>query len=663
VKRLLAVLFLLLVPRTASAFCGFYVSPGDDKLFADATQVVLMREGTRTVLAMQNDYRGPPADFAMVVPVPVVLQKENVKTLAKDLFVRVDKLDSPRLVEYWEEDPCAQGVPGGAGLGLTGIGEGGGGRGEGIGLGSIGSVKIEAQFEVGEYEIVILSAKDSSGLDAWLRANNYKIPANAEPVLRPYVQAGSKFFVAKVNVAKVTMKDDKAELSPLRFHYDSDKFELPVRLGMLNSAGKQDLIVHVLAPSGQRYAVANYPNVTIPTNLDVAEGTSDKFGAFYASLFDKTIEKTPSAVVTEYVWPTSSCDPCPGDVQGLSTGELASLGADVLPSAKFGGPAGAPSIRQGQTLVSGRLPQEVIQRIVRQNFGRFRACYTKGLSSNPTLAGTVTVRFTITAQGGVASPVDAGSTIKDKEVVNCVVRGFGNLSFPQPEAGSVVVSYPVIFAPPPATGPQGSLSGIGSDFVLTRLHARYAKDSLGNDLVFKAAPPIVGGREVRAANGTLETGATSARQSTFQARYAIRHAWTGPVECKNPIRGVWGGPPGNAFGVAAPTVAAKLGQVARGSYALGAYVPKGVPELGVAAGATPVPVTAAVLDAGTDAAPPPVASSAPPEPPDAGAPVGPPPTPPSRCGCRVVGDRAGGAAMIAGLAFLAAAVVRRRREL
>ena len=65
-----------------------------------------MREGTRTVLSMQNNYKGPPDEFAMVVPVPVVLQKENVKTLPRELFAKVEQLGAPRLVEYWEQDPC-----------------------------------------------------------------------------------------------------------------------------------------------------------------------------------------------------------------------------------------------------------------------------------------------------------------------------------------------------------------------------------------------------------------------------------------------------------------------------------------------------------------------------------------------------------------------------
>src|SRR6201996_4591735 len=92
-------------PR-AEASCGFYVSGSGAKMVNDATQVVLVRDGTRTVLAMQNDYKGPLADFAMVVPVPVVLHEPDVKTLPKSVFEHVESLGSPRLVEYWEQDPC-----------------------------------------------------------------------------------------------------------------------------------------------------------------------------------------------------------------------------------------------------------------------------------------------------------------------------------------------------------------------------------------------------------------------------------------------------------------------------------------------------------------------------------------------------------------------------
>ena len=97
---------LLLAPKSAHAFCGFYVAPSDQPLYNDASMVALMRDGTRTAMSMSNNYRGPAADFAMVVPVPVVLQMENVKTLKKEIFAKLEALSAPRLVEYWEQDPC-----------------------------------------------------------------------------------------------------------------------------------------------------------------------------------------------------------------------------------------------------------------------------------------------------------------------------------------------------------------------------------------------------------------------------------------------------------------------------------------------------------------------------------------------------------------------------
>ena len=156
----LACALVATAPGRAQAFCGFFVAGSNAKLTNNASQVVLMRKGNRTVMTMSNNYQGPPENFAMVVPVPVVLHKEDVKTLPADVFDRVDSLSAPRLVEYWEQDPCAPQATayGVGGLGLIGVGSGGGGYGrhKGADLG----VKIEARFVAGEYEIVILSARE-----------------------------------------------------------------------------------------------------------------------------------------------------------------------------------------------------------------------------------------------------------------------------------------------------------------------------------------------------------------------------------------------------------------------------------------------------------------------------------------------------------------------
>jgi hypothetical protein len=213
--------------------------------------------------------------------------------------------------------------------------------------------------------------------------------------------------------------------------------------------------VAVLLARGQRYEVANYDNVSIPTNVDVADGTRAQFGAFYAALFDRVVERHPRAVVTEYSWDASSCDPCP--IPPLDDQALATLGADVLPE----------------------------------------------------------------------------TTEND----------------------------------PSAPGSQG--------FVVTRLHARYTRDALGDDLHFRPAPPIVGGRESMEGDGRLEQGARVDSVNNFQARYVIRHRWAGAVTCAHPQFGVWGAPPDGRG--AGPVPAVDLAFAPRDAD-LGALVKSALPE-------------------------------------------------------------------------------------
>ena len=242
--------------------------------------------------------------------------------------------------------------------------------------------------------------------------------------------------MAKVSFERVGNGPEQAMLSPLRFHYDSDAFNLPIRLGLINSGGTQDLVVTILAP-GQRYEVANYDNVAIPTNIDVSDATRDAVRRRSTRRSStRRWQKHPRSVVTEYSWSAYSCDPCP--TPPLDASELQTLGADALPSSAPSTPAGG-----GAPL----LPRRRVQS-------------TEG-------------------------------------------------------------------------------------FVVTRLHARYSKDALGDDLFFRAAPPIVGGREFVQTNGKLEQGARPDATNNFQARYAIRHPWTGPIACSHPQRGVWGGRPGS----------------------------------------------------------------------------------------------------------------------
>lgn len=104
-----------------------------------------------------------------------------------------------------------------------------------------------------------------------------------------------------------------------------------------------------------------------------------------------------------------------------------------------------PQVRMGMTSVSGRIPPEIVQRVIRQNYGKFRMCFENGLRNNPNLNGRVTTRFVINRDGSVSNASNGGSDLPDQGVVQCVVRSFYGLSFPAPETGIVTVVYPIMF--------------------------------------------------------------------------------------------------------------------------------------------------------------------------------------------------------------------------
>lgn len=141
--------------------------------------------------------------------------------------------------------------------------------------------------------------------------------------------------------------------------------------------------------------------------------------------------------------------------EGIGVGRVGTVGHDFVGGSGHsngrlnnGHRVKSPSMMHvGATSVSGRLPPEVIQRVVRQNFGRFKACYENGLRNNPNLAGRVAVRFVIGHDGDVSNVANGGSDLPDSGVVSCVTRAFYGLSFPHPENGIVTVTYPIVFSP------------------------------------------------------------------------------------------------------------------------------------------------------------------------------------------------------------------------
>jgi len=292
-----------------------------------------VRDGDRTVLTMASDFRGEPKEFAIVVPVPTVLAKGQVHVGDKALIDHLDAYSAPRLVEYWDPDPC----PVARDERLKFMMNAAPTRSiEEISVGAAKSrgVTIEAQYTVGEYDILILSAKQSGGLELWLRENGYRIPPGASEVLGSYLKQGMKFFVAKVNL-KEQKRLGFTALRPIQVAYESPKFMLPIRLGMVNADGPQELFVYALTRKG-RVETVNYRTSRLASDMDVPEFVKAEFPDFYRAMFATQVEREGMEVVfTEYAWDMGWCDPCasaplsPDELKGLGVFWLDDVGAQT----------------------------------------------------------------------------------------------------------------------------------------------------------------------------------------------------------------------------------------------------------------------------------------------------------------------------------------------
>lgn len=314
-------LFPLMLSQ-ANAFCGYYAGEAGANLYNQLSQIAMVRQDGRTTLTLANDVAGDATAFALIIPVPEVLSEDDVRIADPGLFTMLDAYSAPRLVEYTCESLYGDVM-------MSADSSGGGG-------GSVpptepvpqteSSVSVEAEFAVGEYEIVVLSVEqtedsESDDLLTWLADNDYAIGDDAAALLGEYIDSGSYFIAAKVRLEM--LPGDGVTLSPLQFSYDSPVFSLPIRLGTLNSTGAQDLILYTLTPAEDgAVAVANYPEAEIE---DECLWDGDDFSAFYPEAFADAIDDAGgSAWTQEYSWSPYKCDPCVGEPP--TEAEIAALG-------------------------------------------------------------------------------------------------------------------------------------------------------------------------------------------------------------------------------------------------------------------------------------------------------------------------------------------------
>lgn len=311
-------LVTLLAPAAAQAFCGTYVGEAGADLYADKSEVIMARTGTRTTLTMRNAFEGNSLNFAMVIPVPSLISQADIATVDAGVFAHFDAYSAPRevtwqcpsLVDTDETDAADSDFWDTAFFDTDAA------------LDTATGVSVFDAFVLdGTYDVVILSAVQSNGLITWLTQEGYAVPAATSAALQDYIDAGSFFVAAKVTLNAATCGGigcdtgagvaSSGELPPLQVSYTSPSWGLPIRLGTVNARGPQDLILYTITQAGLgAMGIANYPQAEVEDDC-MFDQVATPLAEFYPAQFDAAITAAGgNAWVREYSWTTGFCDPC-----------------------------------------------------------------------------------------------------------------------------------------------------------------------------------------------------------------------------------------------------------------------------------------------------------------------------------------------------------------
>ena len=495
----------LFAARPASAF--LVVGTDTAQSAGPEVRVVMLHDGSRSVVAVAPTVRGPAKPLAVIVP----LQKTAIETLAAapiTIFERTDKLAAPRVDELWELDPCElhpnqQSAPPGASAAAA--------------PSTSASVAPGASpSKVGGYDVTILDAADSTNAGKWLVDHGYKVPEGAADALAAATRGGAVLAVARIEGAQLAFEGGVARLPPLSFVMEGPPV-LPLRLAGLGGDGARDVVIDVLSRS--RLEATNLLNVAVPTNLDAREEARSDLEGLHRAVVSYTFEKTPGAAMTEYAWLASSCDGC-GAGGGVSADDLLALGIDRLPSAIDG------SLRE--------ITVDVPESLSRAPEGppalkpTIAACYGKALGEMRGLAGEAKVVVS-TGEGGAVK----STKIQDasaEALGRCVEEAARSVRLDKADAtGTITARFALISR------------AYLANMVLARLHVRAP---LG-DIELRPAAAIEGGREEGPTGEAEKKVYFATHANNFHARYVVRHRWPGAIACEEPKRGVWGPKPKN----------------------------------------------------------------------------------------------------------------------
>ena len=530
--RFIALVFAtvsLAAPATTYAY-GWIVRPDEAPLEPATSFVVLARHDGRTALTIRPAPRGAPEPFAVLLPVPGEPEDtEHFVTLHPYAYEYVERHTAPALYHYYEIDPCT--APGMGGMPREGVTVFDNPfrrpprplRRYGIEARRAAPTNARRTGWVEDgsgYEITLLSASQSRTPGAWLASHGFRVSDELEAAVRPHVEAGRRFLVARASA-------EHAEAPPpLRFVFRSERFTLPLDAA---AGDARDLTLVVVGDT--RWEAADRPNVTTPTSVRVDDPVEGGFDAFYEAVRDALLARNEGAVVTELAehryW-NDYDDWLGGRVTWPLAGPLLQPMAQVDPTMPV-------TVLPDRVRVEGAIDEErLVSELAERTDSLAEEC--GGLSEAPV---AMTLDFTIGADGGVRRTTPGPRTPRygpEPEyaapyLVGCLHGVVEGWTFTPPERGEARVRA---WLAPPADE-----RWFGAPLLLTRLYLRLSSGP--GELALRPADPIEGGLLLRPADSrssdpeerrpTVLGGAEPAYQDRFQTRFFIGHEWEEHIAC------------------------------------------------------------------------------------------------------------------------------------
>lgn len=297
-----------LLSGDAQAFCGHYLGTADSSSPKnEVSQIVYVREGNRTTITMANDYSGGSPTFAMIIPVPDTIDRDDIKLLDDPTVVkRVDTYAGPRLVSYTCDDLNGFGLKDAVcGCATNELKK----LALRFALDNLPAAMDSLDLGYGDYNINVISPESVEELADWATGLDFTLGNDARPLLEEYISGGSSFIAVTVELD--SLLSGGVWLQPIQFSYESENMGLPIRLGALNSLGRQDVIIHVITDEGS-VGIANYGEFEVESNCMIYADDVDNFSDYYESALEDAYQDAGGGAgwATEYVWAPTKCDPC-----------------------------------------------------------------------------------------------------------------------------------------------------------------------------------------------------------------------------------------------------------------------------------------------------------------------------------------------------------------